>query len=156
MTCSLDNADKCLEMLDHEYKFYLAFENSNCKDYITEKFFATALQRNILPIVMGPPRENYEKYAPQRSFIHVDDFHSPAELAAFLIKLDRDDDLYNSYFQWKGTGKVTAKHIEFFCKLCDRLHDNSIMSIPSWFEDVNLWWRGPGICDDTYEGTGIV
>lgn len=34
----------CLEMLDKDYKFYLAFENSNCRDYITEKFFVNGLQ----------------------------------------------------------------------------------------------------------------
>ncbi|KAL4717377.1 hypothetical protein ACJJTC_017264 [Scirpophaga incertulas] len=34
----------CLEMLDRDYKFYLAFENSNCRDYITEKFFVNGLQ----------------------------------------------------------------------------------------------------------------
>lgn len=39
-----------------EYRFYLAFENSNCKEYITEKFFVTALGHNILPIVMGASR----------------------------------------------------------------------------------------------------
>lgn len=35
---------KCLELLKRKYKFYLAFENSNCRDYITEKLFVNALQ----------------------------------------------------------------------------------------------------------------
>ena len=33
----------CWEMLDNKYKFYLAFENSNCQHYITEKFFVNGL-----------------------------------------------------------------------------------------------------------------
>lgn len=51
--CSRNSPNKCFEILNRDYKFYLAFENSNCKDYITEKFFVNALNRNILPIVMG-------------------------------------------------------------------------------------------------------
>ena len=35
---------KCFNMLNSDYKFYLSFENSNCRDYITEKFFVTGLQ----------------------------------------------------------------------------------------------------------------
>lgn len=37
-------SDKCFQMLDQDYKFYLAFENSNCIDYVTEKFFVNGLQ----------------------------------------------------------------------------------------------------------------
>jgi hypothetical protein len=41
--CARSSADKCFSLLDKEYKFYLAFENSNCKNYITEKFFVNGL-----------------------------------------------------------------------------------------------------------------
>jgi len=37
-------SDTFLQMLDQDYKFYLAFENSNCIDYVTEKFFVNGLQ----------------------------------------------------------------------------------------------------------------
>jgi hypothetical protein len=42
----------CKEYLVSEAKFYLAFENSVCDEYITEKFFDT-LKHNIVPVVLG-------------------------------------------------------------------------------------------------------
>ncbi len=91
--------DNCFRLLDRKYKFYLAFENSNCVDYITEKFYVNGLGHDILPIVMGARREDYERSAPYKSFIHVDDFESPAQLAEYLHQLDKNDTLYNEYFQ---------------------------------------------------------
>ncbi len=37
------NSNKCERLLNDDYKFYLAFENSNCVDYITEKYFVNGL-----------------------------------------------------------------------------------------------------------------
>ncbi|KAL0275930.1 UNVERIFIED_CONTAM: hypothetical protein PYX00_003641 [Menopon gallinae] len=136
-----DSKEKCFQMLDKDYKFYLAFENSNCRDYITEKFFVNGLGRDILPIVMGAHPEDYARSAPEHSYIHVDDFASPKELAAYLHKLDRDDDLYNSYFRWKGTGEFINTY--FFCRLCAMLHDEYPAKS---YRDINDWWRGPGVC----------
>ena len=44
LKCPRHSAQKCFDMLNKDYKFYLAFENSNCRDYITEKFFVNGLQ----------------------------------------------------------------------------------------------------------------
>ena len=75
-------------MLQKDYKFYLAFENSNCKDYVTEKFFTNALHNGVVPIAMGASMEEYAAIAPPNSFLHVDQFGSPADLAEYLKVLD--------------------------------------------------------------------
>lgn len=142
--CSRSNSEKCFEILDQNYKFYLAFENSNCKDYISEKFYVNALTRNVLPIVMGARPEDYESGSPQKSYIHVDEFASPKELAEYLHLLDKNDDLYNSYFKWKNTGEFINTY--FWCRVCAMIHDEESISKPKWYEDVNDWWRGQGTC----------
>ena len=38
------NLEKCFQYLNKDYKFYLSFENCNCKDYVTEKFFTNGLK----------------------------------------------------------------------------------------------------------------
>ena len=90
---------------------------------------------------MGARPEEYALVAPYHSYIHVEEFESPKELAAYLNRLDTDDDLYNSYFRWKGTGELIRAH--FLCRLCAMLHDD----FPNkFYKDVSGWWRGPGIC----------
>ncbi|XP_069935652.1 glycoprotein 3-alpha-L-fucosyltransferase A isoform X2 [Cherax quadricarinatus] len=146
--CPRSNSAKCFEMLNKDYKFYLAFENSNCRDYITEKFFVNGLRglpnqksHHILPIVMGAHPDDYARQAPLKSYIHVDDFESPKQLANYLHLLDQNDDLFNEYFRWKGTGEFINTY--FMCRLCALLHDEGHQH---YYEDVNAWWRGTGTC----------
>eukprot|EP00058_Branchiostoma_floridae_P015848 XP_002601336.1 hypothetical protein BRAFLDRAFT_82754 [Branchiostoma floridae] len=94
---------KCMPKVIRQYKFYLAFENMKCKEYITEKFWRNALENDVVPVVLGANRSDYERLAPPHSFIHVDDFTSPKELANYLKMLDQDKDKYNAYFKWKTT-----------------------------------------------------
>ena len=42
LQCSATEQDYCYKMLEKNYKFYIAFENSLCTDYVTEKFFDVA------------------------------------------------------------------------------------------------------------------
>ncbi|XP_022166630.1 glycoprotein 3-alpha-L-fucosyltransferase A-like [Myzus persicae] len=136
-------SDNFLEILDQDYKFYLAFENSNCIDYVTEKFFIDGLQYNVLPVVMGGRRSDYERMAPRRSYLHVDDYESPERLARYLRWLDANDDLYNEYFRWKGTGEFIDT--KFFCRLCAMLHDDDAPA--KHYRNLERWWRPPDVCD---------
>jgi glycoprotein 3-alpha-L-fucosyltransferase len=94
---------------------------------------------------MGAPPEDYERSAPLKSFIHVDEFATPEDLAAYLHKLDKDDKLYNEYFQWKGTGELIKTN--FLCRLCAMLHDPEMPH--KNYDDVAKWWRGSDTCVDT-------
>ena len=58
---------------------------------------------------MGARPEDYERSAPYHSYIHVDDFEGPKQLAEYLHKLDQDDNLYQQYFQWKVSVEMTLE-----------------------------------------------
>ncbi|XP_057368438.1 alpha-(1,3)-fucosyltransferase C-like [Daphnia carinata] len=144
LTCpihALHSSDpQCYTMLQSNYKFYLAFENALCKDYVTEKFFKI-MAHDIIPVVYGGA--DYSKYAPPYSYINAGKLE-PKELADYLNLLDANDTLYNEYFWWKDHYRVEysvddmARH--GFCDLCQKLHeDSSYKSYPEmstdWGED---------------------
>lgn len=141
LKCPRAQAGHCFELLDRDYKFYLAFENSNCKDYITEKFFVNGLGRDVVPIVMGARPLDYVRASPTRSFIHVEDFPSVKALAEYLHLLDRNETLYNEYLRWKGSGEFINTY--FWCRLCAMLH---APPLPKVYPDIGAWWAGPGTC----------
>ncbi|KAG8544317.1 hypothetical protein GDO81_022701 [Engystomops pustulosus] len=123
------------------YKFYLAFENSIHEDYITEKLWSNAFLAGTVPVVMGPPRKNYERFVPPDSFIHVDDFSSPQELASYLLSLDKDDQKYQQYFTWRSRYqpvKLRKTWVTEYCKVCKALKEapsyRTIPSIAEWFK----------------------
>nr|XP_037276612.1 glycoprotein 3-alpha-L-fucosyltransferase A-like [Rhipicephalus microplus] len=142
LSCPRDQSERCYEMLDMEYFFYLSFENANCKDYITEKFF-NALRHNVVPVVMGASREEYRAAAPYHSYIHVDDFASPKELAEYLRLLSSNHSLYNQYFEWKGTGEFVNTY--FWCRLCAMLHAPPRPADKQRRTSVHDWWLN-GAC----------
>lgn len=100
--------------------FYLAFENSVSPHYITEKLWRNAFQAGTVPVVLGPPRRDYEAIAPPNSFIHVDDFESIDGLGTFLKNLANDAERYESYFAWHRNNivKLYVDWRERLCNIC--------------------------------------
>jgi len=105
------------------YKFTLAFENSICQDYVTEKIFEPLIVGSV-PVYLGAP--NIDEYAPApKSFINVHDFPSVDELAEYLTFLSNNEAEYNQYLTWKKNGisesfieKAEQHRYSAFSKLC--------------------------------------
>ncbi|XP_063955505.1 alpha-(1,3)-fucosyltransferase fut-1-like [Lytechinus pictus] len=137
-----------------DYKFYLALENSECREYITEKTWRTCLQNGIVPIVYGSPRKDYERILPPNSFIYLEDFSSIGDFVEFIYKLDKDDERYNRYFDWKKHREVVCLSARFFimfspevnlCYLLRKLIHVFVFPetlLQNREPDFGSWWRG--------------
>lgn len=118
--------------------FYLAFENSVAKDYITEKLWKNAYQGGAVPVVLGPPLSDYKAVAPPHSFIHVYEFASVKELGKYLQELVEDKKRYAEYFSWKQQWKVKmySSWKERLCEVCSKYN-----SLPQQrvYSDLQAW-----------------
>lgn len=111
----------CREYIGRKYKFYLAFENSMCNDYVTEKLFDT-LHFNIIPVVYG--YANYSYYLPKSGYINALDFETPKQLAEYMLYLDKNKSMYNDYFKWKRYIRIDENPVVggFLCEMCIKLN----------------------------------
>jgi hypothetical protein len=84
------------------YRFLLTFENSNVRDYVTEKF-NHALVAGTVPVYLGA--DTIRDFQPSaHSVINVQDFRDSKTLAEYLKWLAVNDDIYNMYLDWKVKG----------------------------------------------------
>lgn len=133
----------CVKSLFAKYKFYLAFENSHCEDYITEKTWKS-LDAGMLP---GTTIYNCEQRLSPDSFLHVDNFTSPAKLAKYLKYLNNNQDAYRRYHLWSNKCDVFyiyGTNILWVCDMCKKIHN------PAKPVHVNLsqWWTLQEQCNE--------
>ena len=115
------NGEVCDDKLS-AYKFYVALENSLCDQYITEKVFKS-FSLDLVPLVAGAGTEYYEAKLPPHSYIDVEKFKSPEDVAEYLKLLDRNNTLYEEYFAWKphyDCGNIRLHDLSL--RVCRYLH----------------------------------
>ncbi|KAH9384817.1 hypothetical protein HPB48_026835 [Haemaphysalis longicornis] len=142
--CPKKNATRCYELFAKKYFFYLSFENSICRDYVTEKFF-NVLEHDIIPVVLGGA--NYTAIAPPDSFIDALSFRSPKHLAKYLKRVAGDFQLYAKYLRWKNRRRVDRDRFPpSFCDLCNKLRSPSfrqttvVADLFYWFNTLSHCW----------------
>nr|XP_045619552.1 alpha-(1,3)-fucosyltransferase C-like isoform X1 [Procambarus clarkii] len=136
LRCKSRDVQQCYAQLAKRYKFYFSFENSLCRDYVTEKLF-NVLRLDMVPVVYG--LANYSQHAPPHSYIDALSFPTAKALADYLIYLDHNDTAYNEYFRWKRYYSVRIDWLSKakpYCDLCERLHTDSttkVYNLEQWF-----------------------
>lgn len=133
-SCPKETFEECYDMLAENYKFYLAFENSICSEYVTEKLYA-ALMRDFVPIVYGGA--DYSKIAPPNSVIDVSKFSSIKELAEFIKTLDENPEKYQSYLNWKKKYIVKRDSKSTLCNMCKKLNEPIVYKS---YTNMFKWW----------------
>ncbi|GAU96293.1 hypothetical protein RvY_07757 [Ramazzottius varieornatus] len=149
-SCGNNSCNKTSEHCDEKvstYKFYLAFENSVCKDYVTEKMFR-AYNQEAVPVVYGGA--DYSQIFPPNSYINILDFSSPRLLADHLRKVAGNKHWYSQYFQWKFKSRYLTlpKDLQSpeigWCKLCGILNDGELS--PKAYNNLGKWWFDEARC----------
>ena len=145
LKCPRSNRHHCMEDINKTYKFYLAFENSLCVDYVTEKFFKV-LPYDVIPIVRGGA--NYTKLIPHKWYINTADFASVKDLAKYLKYLDKNPREYSKYFEGKNK-YIFRFNIGIFennvwCDLCEKLRNPK--EPQKYYSNIGAWWNAKTYC----------
>ena len=120
------------------YKFYLAFENNQIQDYVSEKVF-DGLLAGTLPVYWGA--ESIEKFMPvetKPSIVKMGDYKDMLSLAVKLKSLANDEIEYNKFFEWKEMAAserfqsiidMTAYKFTSLCRFCQKIAEAKGVSL---------------------------
>ncbi|KAK8744260.1 hypothetical protein OTU49_000704, partial [Cherax quadricarinatus] len=141
--------ESCFINAGERYLFYLAFENSLCTDYVTEKLY-NLMYYPMVPVVLGAA--NYSAAMPPNSYIDARQY-TPRELATKLKVLAKNRQEYQRYLAWRQYYQPsTIGGQPSLCHLCVRLHDPEfykhkvIEDFYEWFVVKSEPADGRGLC----------
>lgn len=121
---------KCSEFFQ-KYKFYLAFENSICRDYTTEKYWHAQTIKHQIPVVAAS--NSTLSLLPPKSYLNLFDFPTVKDLADEMLRIGNNATLFNSFFEWQKYYKPGPNS---FCTFCKALHENRTAQS---YHDMEAW-----------------
>lgn len=134
----------CDEMLNSTYKFYFAFENTLCIDYLTEKLY-NVMNKFIIPVVYSGA--DLSHFLPPKSYIDVNDYETVEDLVGHLEFLSQTPHEYIKYFWWKKYYKIgTSQDLSrIICNMCEKLNEPNFRFRRQTYVDM-LGWFYQGAC----------
>ncbi|PJE77714.1 hypothetical protein CI610_03358 [invertebrate metagenome] len=139
--CSHAKESGCMEILRKHYRYYLAFENSLCVDYVTEKGFKTyTFSPSTIPVMRGG--SNYSLFFPPGSYIDTKDFETAFTLGK-TISMNESvmDNTTSALFSWRKYYSIDPNIVhDKWCNLCERIHHAEsykrlYSNVKSWLND---------------------
>ena len=112
-------------------KFYLAFENTLCVDYVTEKTYKNAYQNEAVPIILSGANLSNPQIVPPGSYIDASKFKSAKELADYLKYVGGNKEVYNKFFEWRNKWDVhITTWTSLLCGVCKKIHESDPLLHP--------------------------
>jgi len=129
---------ECHIFLSQNYKFYIGFENTICKDYISEKL-ADSYDENPNAIVIYRGAPIVKELFPSDTFVDVNDFKSMKDLAQYLIRIASSEEKCISLLWQKHRYRVNEPHSS--CSICEWLNTISNLNPVHTKRHFNNWFR---------------
>lgn len=138
--------DNCFSILNSSYRFHLAFENSLCANYITEKFYEN-YKYDIIQIVRGGKPRERPIDVNKNAYISASDFTNAHALGMYLRELKLNQTRYAEMMAAKDE-YLAIPYTELFkramCDVCERLHN--LDEYRQTYEDVYHWMQTQESC----------
>ncbi|XP_041969200.1 alpha-(1,3)-fucosyltransferase C-like [Aricia agestis] len=134
LTCPRNRMEECLGILQRKYYFYLAFEDSNSEDYVTDKILYPLLHYTV-PIVFGGA--DYSRFLPPGSYVDAGKLKSD-QVVDLMVEAMRAPAVYRDYFRWRKyyVYKESPGGADV-CKLCELLDEPNFGTR----NNFRRWWN---------------
>ena len=138
--------DSCFDILNNTYRYYLAFENKLCREYISDRFFET-FDYDILEVVRGADLSYRPIDIDPKAYISASDFQNVHALGKYLQVLSKNVTEYANLLEHKDK-YTNFPFLPLFkqsmCDVCKRL--NNLEKYQFVYEDLYEWFRDKEPC----------